>query len=78
VAPRGLPAELAEQVAADLAGQPERNPVVWVDTDGLAGALAGAPAPLSTMGRGPAEDPWYFLAAAAAGRHAAGLLTWTR
>jgi hypothetical protein len=30
--------------------------------------------PLSSMGRGPDEDPAYFLAAAAAGRHAAALL----
>jgi hypothetical protein len=30
--------------------------------------------PLSTMGRGPGEDPAAFLASAAAGRHAADLL----
>jgi hypothetical protein len=29
--------------------------------------------PLSTMGRGPQDDLAYFLAAAAAGRHAATL-----
>ena len=30
--------------------------------------------PLSHMGRGPAEDPWFFAAAFAAGRHARSLL----
>jgi aspartate aminotransferase-like enzyme len=39
VAPRGLGSELGSQVEEDLAGQPERNPVVWVDTDGLDAAL---------------------------------------
>ena len=73
VAPLGLSPDLADQVTEDLAGQPERNPVVWVDTDGLDAALAASPAPLSTMGRGLAEDHAYFLAAAAAGRHAGQL-----
>jgi hypothetical protein len=71
VAPRGLGSELGEQVDEDLAGQPERNPVVWVDTDGLEKALALSPVPLSTMGRGYPEERAYFLAAAAAGRYAA-------
>jgi hypothetical protein len=48
--------------------------LVSVDTDGLDEALAASPVPLSTMGRGLAEDRAYFLAAAAAGRHAAALL----
>jgi len=42
--------------------------------DGLMEPLAGCPVRLSTMGRGLAEDGAYFLAAAAAGRHAARLL----
>jgi hypothetical protein len=71
VAPRGLGSELGEQVDEDLAGQPERNPVVWVDTDGLEKALSLSPVPLSTMGRGYPEERAYFLAAAAAGRYAA-------
>src|SRR3954447_11090245 len=71
VAPRGLGSELGEQVDEDLAGQPERNPVVWVDTDGLEKALSLSPVPLSTMGRGYPEERAYFLAAAAAGRFAA-------
>ena len=42
--------------------------------DGLDEALRGCPVRLSTMGRGLDEDLAYFLAAAAAGRHAAALL----
>jgi hypothetical protein len=45
-----------------------------VPTDGLAEALAACPVPLATMGRRLDEDRAYFLAAAAAGRHAAELL----
>jgi hypothetical protein len=75
VVPAGLAAELADQVEEDLAGQPERNRVVLVETDGLDDALAALPVRLSTMGRGLAEDRAYFLAAAAAGRYAAALAT---
>jgi hypothetical protein len=71
VAPRGLGSELGSQVDEDLAGQPERNEVVWVDTDGLDEALQLSPVTLSTMGRGWPEERAYFLAAAAAGRYAA-------
>ncbi|CCG03545.1 DUF3866 family protein [Blastococcus saxobsidens] len=71
VAPRGLSSELGGQVDEDLAGQPERNVVVWVDTDGLDTALGLSPVPLRTMGRGYPEERAYFLAAAAAGRYAA-------
>lgn len=71
VAPRGLGSELGSQVDEDLAGQPARNPVVWVDTDGLEDALGLSPVPLRTMGRGMPEERAYFLAAAAAGRYAA-------
>ncbi|GAB3345657.1 DUF3866 family protein [Modestobacter lapidis] len=74
VVPEGLPPELAGQVEEDLAGQPDRNPVVSVRTDGLDEALAALPVRLSTMGRGLAEDHAYFLAAAAAGRYAAELV----
>ncbi|MGI8532105.1 MAG: DUF3866 family protein, partial [Geodermatophilaceae bacterium] len=68
VVPDGLDAELAANVRADLAGQPERNQVVTIPVDGLAAALRKFPVPLSTMGRGLAQDQPYFLAAAAAGR----------
>src|SRR3954462_1525266 len=71
VAPRGLSSELGGQVDEDLAGQPDRNPVVWVDTDGLDEAVGLSPVPLRTMGRGFPEERAYFLAAAAAGRYAA-------
>src|SRR5918998_1040776 len=68
---RGLGSELGGQVEEALAGQPERNRVVWMDVDGLEEALGLSPVPLSTMGRGWPEERAYFLAAAAAGRYAA-------
>jgi hypothetical protein len=71
VAPRGLGSELGSQVEEDLAGQPQRNRVVWMDVDGLEEALGLSPVPLSTMGRVFPEERAYFLAAAAAGRYAA-------
>jgi hypothetical protein len=48
--------------------------VVRVDTAGLDAALRRCPVGLSTMGRGLDDDTAYFLACAAAGRHAASLL----
>jgi hypothetical protein len=51
-----------------------RHNVVTVDDTGLLEALRSSPAELSTMGRGLDDDPVAFLAAAAAGRHAAALL----
>ena len=48
--------------------------LVEVDIDGLLPALEASPVRLSTMGRSLDEDPAAFLAAAAAGRHAASLL----
>src|SRR3712207_612440 len=62
VAPRGLGSDLGNQVEEDLAGQPARNRVEWVDTEGLDAALTDLPVRLSTMGRGLAEDRAYFLA----------------
>lgn len=53
----------------------DRHQLVEVSVDGLLDALLDTPAPLSSMGRGIDQDPAYFLAAAAAGRHAAGLLS---
>jgi len=44
-----------------------------VATDGLLDALADTPVPLSTMGRGLAQDPEAFVTAAVAGRYAARL-----
>jgi hypothetical protein len=68
--PGGFGAQLARE-AEPLAG---RHTLVRVGTEGLDEALRGSPAPLSTMGRGLDEDHTYFLACAAAGRHAAALL----
>ncbi len=44
---------------------------VEISPEGLLDALGDSPVTLSTMGRGLEEDPSPFLAAAAAGRHAA-------
>lgn len=49
---------------------PEGIRVVSVNAAGWEAACA--PLPLSHMGRGPGEDPWFFAAAFAAGRLAAG------
>jgi hypothetical protein len=71
----GSPAmgELAEAVAAAVQ-QLSRHRLVKVDLSGLRTVLAASPIRLSSMGRGFDDDPAYFLAAAAAGRHAATLL----
>ncbi|MGH3320414.1 MAG: DUF3866 family protein [Streptosporangiaceae bacterium] len=63
------------RVAGQAAALAERHTLVRVPVDGLEDALRASPVRLSTMGRGLDEDPAYFLAAAAAGRHAARLLT---
>ncbi|HET9022616.1 MAG TPA: DUF3866 family protein [Ornithinibacter sp.] len=47
--------------------------VVEVPPEGLSEALGESPVGLSTMGRGLADDPAPFLAAAAAGAHAAAV-----
>ena len=49
---------------------PDGVEVVEVNAAGWEAACA--PLPLSHMGRGPGEDPWFFAAAFAAGRLAAG------
>lgn len=62
---------------AALAGPlPElaRHRVVQVDDAGLLSVLGASGLEFSTMGRGLADDPVAFVAAAAAGRHAATLL----
>jgi hypothetical protein len=72
----GSPAmdDLAEAVAASLQQLSSRHRLVTVDLSGLRTVLAASPIQLSSMGRGLDDDPAYFLAAAAAGRHAATLL----
>jgi hypothetical protein len=47
---------------------------ILVELSGLDQALRRSPVRLSTMGRDIDADPAYFLASAAAGRHAASLL----
>jgi len=69
-----LPGRFGTQVAAEAAALAARHAIVTVPVDGLEAALRGSPARLSTMGRGLTEDLAYFLAAAAAGRHASRLL----
>lgn len=69
-----LPEQLAAVVAADLPSLGARHRIVQVGVAGLDPVLRRCPVPLSTMGRGLDEDYGYFLAAAAAGRHAATLL----
>lgn len=69
-----LPGPLGDDVRRSVAELAPPHRLVQVSTDGLLVALGAAPVPLSTMGRGLSEDPAYFLAAAAAGRHAAALL----
>jgi hypothetical protein len=69
-----LEGPLGQQVRAEAAPLAARHRMVDVPVDGLLDALRRAPVRLSTMGRGLAEDEPYFLAAAAAGRHAANLL----
>lgn len=69
-----LPGPFGDRVRAQAAVLGQRHRLVEVAVDGLDAALAASPVRLSTMGRGPAEDAASFLAAAAAGRHAAALL----
>jgi hypothetical protein len=68
-----LPAGLDPELAAAAAPLAARHRLVTVPTDGLDAALRASPAELSTMGRGLDDDYPYFLAAAAAGRHASRL-----
>ena len=69
-----LPGDFGRRIAAQAAPLGTRHALVTVPVDGLEAELRKCPAPLATMGRGLDEDLAYFLAAAAAGRHAARLL----
>ncbi|HEY2552551.1 MAG TPA: DUF3866 family protein [Streptosporangiaceae bacterium] len=73
VAVPDLPGEMGAAVLAAVQPLAARHRVVRVSVTGLAEALLTCPVPLSTMGRDLAADQAYFLAAAAAGRHAASL-----
>ena len=68
-----LGGDLGKLVTAAAAGLAGRHDVVTVSVEGLEEALRAAPVRLSTMGRGLDQDLGYFLAAAAAGRHAGRL-----
>lgn len=66
--------DLVRAQAGRLGAPAGRHRLVTVPIDGLDAALRESPVPLSTMGRGLDEDPIAFVAAAAAGWHAASLL----
>lgn len=66
--------EFWAQVWDDVAAMCPPHERVDVDVTGLVEGWAGATVAMSSMGRGPAEDPAYFLAAAVAGRLAVRLL----
>jgi hypothetical protein len=68
-----LAGDFGTQITAAAAPLAARHNLVRVSVAGLADVLRACPVPLSTMGRGLDQDPAYFLAAAAAGRHAAVL-----
>ena len=69
-----LPEPKAARVAAEAAPLAGRHNLVTVPVDGLDEALRVTPVPLSTMGRSLDADLEYFLAAAAAGKHATSFL----
>jgi len=69
-----LPGTFGQVIADEAAQLSGRHQIVTVPVDGLEAALRACPAALSTMGRGLDADLAYFLAAAAAGRHAGRLL----
>lgn len=67
-------ADLGRRVGAQAAALGDRHRLVPVTAGAsLLAALETSPVRLSTMGRGLADDPASFLAAAAAGVHAQGL-----
>jgi 8-oxo-dGTP pyrophosphatase MutT (NUDIX family) len=68
-----LDGEFGARVLAAAAPLAARHRLVRVSVAGLAEALRESPVRLATMGRDLDQDPAYFLAAAAAGRHAATL-----
>ncbi|WP_345216377.1 DUF3866 family protein [Georgenia halophila] len=71
--PAGFGARVRDE--AEPLGAPSGiHRLVPVSTGGLDDQLRASPVRLSTMGRGLEEDPAAFLAAAAAGRHAAQLV----
>ena len=74
----GISPELAALVEAQAHQLASLHTLVRVDSDGLLDALRRVPVPLSSMGRDLDADPAYFVTAAAAGRHAAAVLSASR
>ncbi|HKE99326.1 MAG TPA: DUF3866 family protein, partial [Actinomycetes bacterium] len=70
-----LPGEFGAEVRRAAETLASRHRLILEPTEELLGILSQSPVRLSTMGRGLAEDTAYFLGVAAAGRHAARLLT---
>jgi Protein of unknown function (DUF3866) len=68
-----LPGDFGAQITAAAEPLAARHSLVRVSVAGLHDVLRACPVTLSTMGRRLDEDLAYFLAAAAAGRHAATL-----
>jgi hypothetical protein len=66
-----LPGAFGDQIREAASALAGRHRLVEVAVDGLLEALRACPVRLSTMGRGLDDDPESFLAAAAAGAHAA-------
>jgi hypothetical protein len=73
VVPSDLPAPLDREVADALAPLAPPHRLVHVPSEDLYESLQASPVQLKTMDRGLDQDRAYFLSAAAAGRHAAGL-----
>jgi hypothetical protein len=69
-----LAGDFGADVRKEAAQLGARHRVIEVPVDGLDAALRASPVTLETMGRGLDDDPAAFLAAAAAGRHAAAFL----
>ncbi len=70
-----LAGDFGRRVAEQCEPLAVRHELVGVSVDGLYEVLGRCPVRLSTMGRGLEEDLAYFLTSAAAGRHAASLLS---
>lgn len=74
VVPDGLTDSLDATVDADLAPLAGKHRIVRTRIDGLTAAMLALPVTVTTMGRPLEADRAYFLASAAAGRHAVDLL----
>jgi hypothetical protein len=64
-----------EALVASLSSEEARHRVLPVDGPPAAALLEAFDLSVTSMGRGPDQDPLFFASAAAAGRYAAGLIT---